>query len=128
MIAADHSLLLEMARKYIWWLTPNEAVISPQRIIAQVMNIGDYADVQNMAMRLGDESLRDAIAHAQAGQFNPKSWHYWHYRLGLAELGQVPELPIRRLACQRAFVCQGGIWACLSSQRKPKSLDLFWRW
>ncbi len=98
MIAADHSWLLQMARKYIWWLTPTEAVISPQRIIAQVMNIGDYADVQKMAVRLGDDSLRDAIAHAQAGQFNPKSWHYWHYRLGLAELGQVPELPSRRFA------------------------------
>ncbi len=98
MTASDHSLLLKMASTYIWWLTPNEAVISPQRIIAQVMNIGDYADAQSMAVRLGDESLRDAIAHAQAGQFSPKSWHYWHYRLDLAELGQVPELPIRRFA------------------------------
>lgn len=98
MIATDRSLLLDMARKYVWWLTPNEAVISPQRIIAQVMNIGDYADAQFMAVRLGDGSLRDALAHAQAGQFSPKSWHYWHYRLGLSELGQVPALPVRRFA------------------------------
>ena len=98
MIAADLSLLLEMASKYIWWLPPNEAVNTPERVVAQVMNIGDYFDVQVVDKQLGDPFLRDVLAHAQAGQFNPKSWHYWHYRLGLAELGHVPDLPARHFA------------------------------
>lgn len=67
----------------------------PQRLIAQVMNIGDYADVQAMAEQLGDPLLRQVLLQAQAGQFNARSWAYWHYRLGLADVDQVPPLPVR---------------------------------
>jgi len=41
---ADH--LLPLARKYLWWMPPEEAVTMPDRVIAQVMNLGDYDDVQ----------------------------------------------------------------------------------
>lgn len=40
----DPNTLKSFARKYIWWKTPDEAVALPERVIAQVMNIGDYAD------------------------------------------------------------------------------------
>jgi len=92
---SDEQLLAELARKYIWWKSPEEALRTPQRIIAQVMNVGDYQDVQKLATQFGDEPLRQAITHAESGQFNERSWHYWHYRLGLAELGEVPPLPAR---------------------------------
>ncbi len=68
----------------------------PQRVIAQVMNIGDYTDVQLLASQVGDDVLRQVLAHAQAGQFNERSWTYWHYRLGLASVDHVPALPVRR--------------------------------
>ena len=68
----------------------------PQRVMAQVMNIGDYDDVQLLAKQVGNDVLREVIAHAEAGQFNERSWTYWHYRLGLAALEQVPPLPVRR--------------------------------
>ena len=90
--------LTALAAKYIWWKTPAEAAKLPDRVIAQVMNIGDYADVQTLAHRVGEGVLRDVLAKAQAGQFNERSWAYWHYRLGLAGLGQVPPLPSRRFA------------------------------
>ena len=67
----------------------------PERVIAQVMNIGDYADVQALAKQIGDAVLRHVVSHAQAGQFNERSWAYWHYRLGMAQLDQVPPLPVR---------------------------------
>lgn len=91
----DAHLLKQLADRYIWWKTPEEAMRHPQHVIAQVMNMGDYADAQRMAEQLGDDRLRDALVHAEAGQFNPRSWHYWHYRLGLARPGQVPPLPRR---------------------------------
>lgn len=89
--------LREMARKYIWWKSPDEALRTPLRIIAQVMNLGDYNDVQSLADELGDEGLREALTHAEAGQFDARSWAYWHYRLGLADIGKVPPLPPRTL-------------------------------
>jgi len=94
----DRHVLKCLASKYIWWKTPDEAADIPERVIAQVMNIGDYADVQLLAHEAGDDVLRAVIAHAQAGQFNPRSWAYWHYRLGLASIDQVPPLPLRRFA------------------------------
>ena len=68
----------------------------PQRVIAQVMNIGDHDDVQRMAHAIGDDALRDAIRHAEAGQFSERSWAYWHYRLAMAELDELPPMPVRR--------------------------------
>jgi hypothetical protein len=88
--------LKPLASKYIWWKTPEEAVLMPDRVIAQVMDIGDYTDVQTLACEVGDEVLRDVLTHAQAGQFSARSWTYWHYRLDLACSGQVPALPVRR--------------------------------
>ncbi len=87
-----------LARKYIWWKTPDEALAMPERVIAQVMNIGDYADVQALAALVGDEMLCEVLKHAEAGQFNERSWAYWHYRLGLSSVDRVPPLPVRRLA------------------------------
>ena len=69
----------------------------PERVIAQVMNIGDYADVQTLVSAVGDEVLREVLTHAEAGQFNERSWAYWHYRLGLSNVDQVPPLPVRRM-------------------------------
>lgn len=98
MTADDESLLKALARKYVWWKTPDEALEFPKRILAQVMNMGDYDDVQAMVNCFGDDALREVIANAEIGQFNARSWHYWHYRLGLAAPEQVPPMPERKLA------------------------------
>lgn len=95
MRSADR-LLRSLAAKYIWWKTPDEAMRRPERIVAQVMDIGDFDDMQALAAQLGDDHLRDVLRTAEAGQFNERSWTYWHYRLGLASLGQVPTPPARR--------------------------------
>jgi len=94
----DREALRHLASKYVWWKTPDEAIAIPERVIAQVMNIGDYADAQALAAQLGDEVLREILSHAEAGQFNERSWAYWHYRLGIASVDDVPALPTRRFA------------------------------
>jgi hypothetical protein len=92
----DRDVLAGLARKYLWWKTPAEVMATPERVIAQVMNLGDFEDVQTLANRVGDEVLRDVLTQAEAGQFNARSWAYWHYRLGLAEVDHVPPMPTRR--------------------------------
>ena len=94
----DRDVLKRLASKYIWWKTPDEAMAMPERIIAQVMNIGDYADVQQLAHQIGEDKLREVITHAQAGQFNLRSWSYWNYRLGLADINHVPPMPSRKFS------------------------------
>ena len=98
MIQVNQESLKPFASKYIWWKTPEEAVVMPERVIAQVMNIGDYSDVQALASQVGDKVLRDVLTHAEAGQFNERSWAYWHYRLGLSSVDHVPAMPVRRFA------------------------------
>lgn len=94
----DREILGQFAAKYIWWKTPGEALQYPDRVIAQVMDIGDYGDVQRLVAHVGDEYLREVLARAEIGQFTARSWAYWHYRLGLATPGKVPPMPLRRTA------------------------------
>ena len=94
----DPELLRRLAARYIWWKSPDEASEDPRRVAAQVMNIGDYDDVQALATAVGDDYLRDVLRTAEAGQLDGRSWAYWHYRLGLAAPGAVPPLPSRRVA------------------------------
>ena len=87
-----------LARKYVWWKSPEEAIAFPRRVMAQVMDVGDFSDVQTLASRVGDAVLTDVLAHAEAGEFNPRSWAYWHYRLRLASIGNLPAMPSRKIA------------------------------
>jgi len=91
-------MLEQFASRYIWWKTPAEALERPERIMAQVMDIGDYSDVQLLTQVVPESELKEVLLHAEAGQLSPRSWHYWHYRLGLAQPDQVPPLPVRKFA------------------------------
>jgi hypothetical protein len=88
-------MLRRFAQRYIWWKTPDEALGAPDRVVAQVMDIGDYDDVLELVHQTDEQYLKDVLLHAEPGQFNERSWNYWHYRLGLAKVDQVPPLPSR---------------------------------
>jgi hypothetical protein len=94
------SCLQSLAVRYVWWKTPEEAMLYPNRVAAQVMNLGTLEDAMQMIEATGEEYLRWVLQRADAGQLNARSWHYWHYRLGLAEYGRipVPPMPLRKTA------------------------------
>ena len=94
----DPADLKSFARKYIWWKSPDEAVLHPVRVISQVMEIGDFDDVKRLNELVGDAVFVEALQQADAGTFRPRSWHYWHYRLGLAhDSSQIPPMPLRKI-------------------------------
>ncbi|MGA7181166.1 MAG: hypothetical protein WBX11_16490 [Thiobacillaceae bacterium] len=93
----ERDLLLRFARRYVWWKTPAEAALMPERVIAQVMNIGDFADVQALVDDAGVEMLRDVLTHAEAGEFDERSWAYWNVRLKLADVDHIPPMPVRQI-------------------------------
>jgi hypothetical protein len=97
MMPVDTVLLRDLAAKYIWWKSTEEAMRFPGRIVAQGMNIGSFEDIQRIFSVFGKEYLSELLKNAEIGQFDARSWHYWHYKLGLAELGTVPPMPVRRL-------------------------------
>ena len=88
-----------LAAKYIWWQAPEEAARRPQRVMAQVMDLGTFADVRMLEKTAGAQALAEVISQAEPGWFSPRSWHFWHCRLGLVQSGRpVPALPVRRFA------------------------------
>lgn len=90
-------LLRELARKYVWWLSADQAMARPDLPITQTMELGNFEDARRLEAALGRERLAQALRCAEAGRFSERSWTYWHYRLGLARPGRVPPLPRRRL-------------------------------
>lgn len=66
----------------------------PYRVLARVMDIGTWEDIVLMLRTVDAEILRRTLA--EAGWFRPRSWHFWHYRLGLAaEIEDIPPMPKR---------------------------------
>jgi hypothetical protein len=84
------------ARKYIWWEAPENAVTTPHRIIAQVMNLGTFEDAQALLRAVGEAEFRQALIAARPGEFSERSWHYWHLVLGVTQLDAIPPMPVRR--------------------------------
>lgn len=94
---AAQVLLITDAARYIWWETPDEAMRRPSRVIAQVMNIGDMEDVQALLRLVGEDAFKGVLTTAEPGWFNERSWHYWHFALGLCQPSDtVPPMPLRR--------------------------------
>ena len=90
--------LLELAKRYTWWLGPEDALEYPQRVIARIMDMGTFEDIHELVGIVGENSLRQALKRAEAGQFRPRSWSYWQYLLnGLAD-DALPPLPVRRVS------------------------------
>ena len=44
----NRTILKHLAEKYVWWKNPDETLAQPERLFAQVMNIGDYDDVLSL--------------------------------------------------------------------------------
>ncbi len=85
----------QMAAKYVWWKDPDEALGNQIHFLAQMMTMGTLQDVQWMCANFSEAKLIEVLNQAPPGVFNGRSWHYWHHRLGSA---QVPVMPSRRLA------------------------------
>ena len=82
---------------YIWWKQPDEVLVDSRRLIAQVMNLGTWDDVRRMEEIVSRDGFVDALEHAEPGWFSPDKWHFWHYRLGLAQQPEdMPPVPVRR--------------------------------
>lgn len=84
----------KMAAKYVWWKDPEEALRDQAHFLSMMMTYGTLADTQWMLEHFPKEALIEALRHAPPGVFNGRSWHFWHLRLGIHPVG---ELPRRRL-------------------------------
>lgn len=83
-----------LAQRMIWWKRPEEALRYPDRLLAQVMALGTWDDVQ-LAKRFWTKAEFVAVLkQPPPGVFDRRSWVYWHCVLNIEP---VPPLPQRTI-------------------------------
>lgn len=88
--------LRRMARRYIWWQSPEASIKDHLRVIAQVMDMGTLEDIQGVAAVHGKGRMAEVLNLAQPGWFHPKSWAFWNIALGRTSSGRIPPIPARK--------------------------------
>jgi hypothetical protein len=80
-----------VARRVIWFEQPSVAIANTSRFVAYAMTYGTYRDVAEIRKQLSDDDLREALAAAPPGIFDPRSWAYWNLMLGRYPAPPMPE-------------------------------------
>lgn len=88
------TLLAEFAARYIWWRDAEPP--SPDRVIAQVMNLGTFEDVRRLEAACAAQELRALMLRAQPGWIGPRAWSFWRARLSPVGGEPIPATPPRR--------------------------------
>jgi len=83
--------LTTIARRTIWFKTPEEALRDPVHFIAHVLTYGTHNDVEVLRRHVSDEELVDAIENAPPGVFDARSWTYWNLKIGRYPAPPLPE-------------------------------------
>jgi len=86
--------LKQLAHCYVWWNTPEWAIAHADILIANIMNLGNWNDIQALRKEVGDDILKTVLQQAPAGYFTYRSWDYWHVKFDIIP---IPSLPARKL-------------------------------
>jgi hypothetical protein len=79
-----------LAPRYLWWRRDFDFQTDLGALVAQVMDIGDFQDAHDLLNQLGPEPFVAVLREARPGALRPKSWSYWHYKLGVTPFDQEP--------------------------------------
>lgn len=86
----------KLARKYVWWKRPAQALEDKRHFLASLMTFATMEDTQWMEQNFSRDELIDVLKKPPIGIFTGRAWHFWHYRLGLAKNEfDIPDLPER---------------------------------
>jgi hypothetical protein len=97
-LTVEQQVLLSRLTYYLWWQSDEESLARPERLIAQIMDIGDWDDAHHLEIMLGAEILRDILTYAEPGWFRPTSGSFWNYRLHVVAFdAEPPAMPRRSL-------------------------------
>jgi hypothetical protein len=84
--------LIRVARKVVWYDSPEETLADLPTFLAHLMVYGSSADLAVVERYVPLEEFRRVLETAPAGVFTKDSWERWHQRFGMP----VPSLPRRR--------------------------------
>jgi len=84
---------LEPAHRLVWWMTPQEALGNPLRLVLQNMDLGTLPDLRLLQDEFSDNELRNMLANAPAGVLSPRSLRFWQVVLN-TDAAPVPRFPL----------------------------------
>lgn len=84
---------LALARKVVWFESPEKALSDPIRFMAYAMTYALPADMRGIRRYVSDDDFREALDRAPPGIIDPRSWAYWNSKMGRYP---PPPLPVRR--------------------------------
>ena len=90
-------LVTELEKKYFWWEPVGAQPRSERRIVAQAMDLADFADIRRLEIEIGPAKLIDVMLAAEPGWLSNRSWEFWRGRLTAATGRSLPETPPQRL-------------------------------
>jgi hypothetical protein len=83
--------LLRVARRVVWFKSPEAALADPIHFLAHVMTYGTADDLAAVSGVIGRDDLCEVLDNAPPGVFDPRSWAYWNLICGRRS----PPLPTR---------------------------------
>lgn len=81
-----------LASRYVWWESEDWALQHPVEFLSNIMDAGTWEDIQLVRKLINDDILKKILLAAPPGYFHPRSWDYWHLKLNVLP---IPELPKR---------------------------------
>ncbi len=87
--------IASLAKRYVWWESPQWACEHPTIFLANVMNLGNWDDIQLVRQLLGDQVLKNALQEAPPGYFNYRAWDYWHLKFNINPIPPLPQRDFR---------------------------------
>ena len=82
-----------LAERLVWCEPAAEALTDPIRFMAYAFARATHEDMKLLHTYLDDDDFKEALASAPPGIIDPRSWSYWHVRLGCYP---APPMPVRR--------------------------------
>jgi hypothetical protein len=84
--------LLRVARKVVWYDSPEQTLEDLPTFLSHLMVYGSPSDVAVVEHHIPETEFRKVLENAPPGVFPQDVWSRWHQRYGLP----VPPLPRRR--------------------------------
>ena len=84
--------ILNVARRVVWFNTPEEELADPVHFLAHVMTFGTPEDLKALQGIVGNDEFCEVLEHAPPGVFDVRSWAYWNLKCGRQP---IPPLPTR---------------------------------
>jgi len=85
--------ILAVAANVIWFESAQQALADPVRFMAYAMTYALPEDMRVIRKYVSDDDFREALEHAPPGIIDPRSWAYWHSKMGRYP---APPMPTRR--------------------------------